>query len=1026
MGVATNLRHKVHATITATEVAELYGVPEETFVEHLKREIAEEDSCASLPFTLFMVTIYALMIQYHNPLTPIFATEGSIIHGITEEAEFAFSSEFAAHKNVFDVDTPKDFWSWLVDGLIPFVFKQELYWSEGAEFLNPVQVVPRKDRGFLLNFNRVIGGVRFRQDRSAEQECESSSDLWAFYNRACVGGFGHELWPETWEAWGIDATEEFWLFIHDDVDVILDEVYTKETQHWMSDATRQIEIGIPAYNAGYGVYSFVTINFYVNRGGHIWKRIIAKSTIATWWKGWWNIALDVAWILGLCKILSDEIVELFVPARKLGLRVAFVQYLRFWNAVDWLSIIAGFAIVVVFMIRNESTLDLNKNLAHLASLDEVSQRAEYRAQARYLTQLIEEEVQNVFAFRRMLAVYPLVNVIRLFKAFAAQRRLSLVTRTLAAAMVDLLHFLVVFGSIFFTYVIAGIILFGREVDGFTTFPRAIVSCFRTMMGDFNWEEMSEIGRIEAGIWFMSFMVIVVMLMLNMLLAIVMDAYSEQKATEDAETLWEEAWQIIQRWNGRRQGKLVPLIDLKKCMLLGRQSDLIKIRTSFRADVVSTGVAKKSWFVNSSEDLTEAGEDHDSKWDLVTKKYLQSVCPAMRDRQAIELLRDTALEYYATHQEEADMDTMLMEMREVNFITKELKSKLDKFLMTQMDPYQEDDSQDHLSVEDRVQNVPSFLDELALCRAELTESLRWIVGASTVTETTARALRHAEDVEKERNDPTIPLTSFDDLNLMDEVRVLDNLDHVLQACRDVNIDTRNDDLRERCLGCCGRVLRKDTRSQSALIMVPSVGDIWMGLAALGKAAMVVKMSVDGTDVDTPQAPWGCNSASTNGENSFLLSASLASTFFRDENKENLLLRRSRLQDEVSAGNHTITIAEHTARELEHRVVHAKALSADLDDKFTDLKTTVATLAKENRHLFHELQAMDEENTRARGEAEAAESELDHLISSIAGENEILRDQVACLSRPVARRDVDIREHPYPSSPKREPSEILITR
>ena len=76
--------------------------------------------------------------------------------------------------------------------------------------------------------------------------------------------------------------------------------------------------------------------------------------------------------------------------------------------------------------------------------------------------------------------------------------------------------------------------------------------------------------------------------------------------------------------------------------------------------------------------------------------------------------------------------------------------------------------------------------------------------------------------------------------------------MLQACRDVNIDTRNDDLRERCLGCCGRVLRKDTRSQSALIMVPSVGDIWMGFAALGKAAMVVKMSVDGTDVDTPQA------------------------------------------------------------------------------------------------------------------------------------------------------------------------------
>merc|ERR1719451_170305 len=79
--------------------------------------------------------------------------------------------------------------------------------------------------------------------------------------------------------------------------------------------------------------------------------------------------------------------------------------------------------------------------------------------------------------------------------------------------------------------------------------------FRIMLGDFDWETMNIIGRPQAAAWFWSFMWLVNMVMLNMLLAIVMDVYTEVKGGigGDAETLWSQTKEIYQRWRKRRQG-----------------------------------------------------------------------------------------------------------------------------------------------------------------------------------------------------------------------------------------------------------------------------------------------------------------------------------------------------------------------------------------------------------------------------------------------------------------------------------------
>jgi len=162
--------------------------------------------------------------------------------------------------------------------------------------------------------------------------------------------------------------------------------------------------------------------------------------------------------------------------------------------------------------------------------------------------------------------YPFVMMFRLFKAFAAQPRLAVVTQTLVAAAVDVAHFGVTFLSVFFTYTVSGVALFGREIDDFTTFPRACNACMRVILGDFDWDALTTVGRQEAGLWFWSFTFLIIHIMLNMLLSIIMDTYMDVKGPSgSAETIFSQAKEIYRRWRGKRHKTRLDLEDILKCL-----------------------------------------------------------------------------------------------------------------------------------------------------------------------------------------------------------------------------------------------------------------------------------------------------------------------------------------------------------------------------------------------------------------------------------------------------------------------------
>jgi hypothetical protein len=95
---------------------------------------------------------------------------------------------------------------------------------------------------------------------------------------------------------------------------------------------------------------------------------------------------------------------------------------------------------------------------------------------------------------------------------------------------------------------------------FANFGRSMTTIFRILLGDFSWDSMNRIGRMQANVWFWTFMWLVNLTMLNMLLAIIMDVYTEVKGSigSNAETLWSQTQEIFHRWRAIKTGREVSL------------------------------------------------------------------------------------------------------------------------------------------------------------------------------------------------------------------------------------------------------------------------------------------------------------------------------------------------------------------------------------------------------------------------------------------------------------------------------------
>jgi len=607
------------------QYVQIVGVAPSAVTYYLRKELDETSACLQLPQAFLIFVFFFLSVTTHWKLDRLYAIDQAITWDINENANFAFSGMVPyengrmGHKNIEDVNSIADFWSWFNMGLVPIFWPQgwdvneirnnammecinpdrnmALKWWGGFEGLHE-NVSEAQERaiyecasryygrvafqqdtkdffggqgdftGTYLLFHKIIGGVRLRQERTPLIDCKQGVEEMrgAAYKGHCVQTMDYWLKPELHNALIIDESfvnrpggETYHLLSRKSQDEIRAELSGLENRAWFSPQTAKIELLFTTYNANEDLVTATYILFFLNRGGHIHKVVEPVSFYLDPYHGlWFCYAFDIAWAALCLKLLLEESWEILKHWRQLGLAKGCFIYTSIPNMVDWVSI--GFTIfLVTFWLVHLRLLGDVKEMLTAADTSIQGSWANQSDRDAFFS-LVDQCVQETHLLRFVLAIYPFVIVSRFFKAFSSQPRLAMVTKTLGKASTDIIHFGVVFGTVFIIFAFSAMILWGQELQDFANEMRSLQSVFRILLGDFDWELLHNIGRAQAYMWFWTFIWLVNLVMLNMLLAIIMDVYTDVKAGigPGAETLWSQSIEIYKRTRDVYMGHSVAL------------------------------------------------------------------------------------------------------------------------------------------------------------------------------------------------------------------------------------------------------------------------------------------------------------------------------------------------------------------------------------------------------------------------------------------------------------------------------------
>lgn len=192
------------------------------------------------------------------------------------------------------------------------------------------------------------------------------------------------------------------------------------------------------------------------------------------------------------------------------------------------------------------------NLAGKARMFETNPGSEYD-----MLRLIDKmrqiaDTKNIYTSINSLCV--LLFITRILKILDFQPRMALITRTLKEAGTDLMHFLILFFIVLLGYATMGCVLFGGQIIKFQNLVDAMItlifvvlgwdtSVFREMVTAANTQQVLA-TKLAFYLFYWSWIIISTFVLLNVILAIVVDAYaSVKRESTDSRTMPSEMLEV---------------------------------------------------------------------------------------------------------------------------------------------------------------------------------------------------------------------------------------------------------------------------------------------------------------------------------------------------------------------------------------------------------------------------------------------------------------------------------------------------
>ncbi|ERE88749.1 polycystic kidney disease 2-like 1 protein [Cricetulus griseus] len=421
--------------------------------------------------------------------------------------------------NFRTLSSMEDFWKFTEGS-----FLDGLYWK--AQKSNHTQA---DNQTFIFYENLLLGVPRLRQLRVRNGSCSIPQDLrneirecYDVYSvrsedRAPFGPRNGTAWIYTSEKdlngsshWGIIATYSgagYYLDLSRTREETAAQIAGLRKNFWLDRGTRATFIDFSVYNANINLFCVVRLLVeFPATGGVVpsWQfqpvKLIRYVT-----------AFD--FFLAACEIIFCFFILYYVVEEILEIRIHRLHYFRsFWNCLDVGIVVLSIVAIVINIYRMSNVEGLLQFLEDQNTFPNFEHVAYWQIQ-----------------FNNIAAVMVFLVWIKLFKFISFNRTMSQLSTTMSRCAKDLFGFTIMFFIIFLAYAQLAYLVFGTQVDDFSTFQECIFTQFRIILGDINFAEIEEANRVLGPLYFTTFVFFMFFILLNMFLAIINDTYSEVKS-----------------------------------------------------------------------------------------------------------------------------------------------------------------------------------------------------------------------------------------------------------------------------------------------------------------------------------------------------------------------------------------------------------------------------------------------------------------------------------------------------------------
>ncbi|OQR95866.1 Polycystin Cation Channel (PCC) Family [Thraustotheca clavata] len=480
----------------------------------------------NLPYPILLFGIFIAMVLTHTPIHKVYLADHGISTVLNPKPTDILPSR--AIMNFMNIRGMQDIPQWINNSVLPAVFTKNA--ANGT-------ILPPQLQGRVSSFNQLVGAVEFSVLNSQMTDCQSDSLLAKRYGPCFDFDSDYDIKEGNLSTRNIRRLPWYTMYIP----IANPDPYARFKRwqdegsvggYYLSMATREFHVKITTYNGELDMFSYMHFKIEVEQGGSYSPTYKVQSVPTNpYTTSSVNVVLDALVGLLFLRILVSRLLHLK--------RQLFKQ--EPWNCEVGISLIEWCTIIMIILYY-AAWIQVCKKFFSSHFEDQLAQLSSFYdnlyklplAQQRVVMATSNQPILSDFidSFAPAIEFVYVVSIVaclqlavHVLAAFQFHPTMNILTNTIISSLKRLGSFLVIFLLVVIALATSGCLLFGPQLDEFSSLHKSMVTCINMLFGGYSYDLIKDINDL-AIIWFWVSQSIVTLVLVNIMLAVIIAAHQE--------------------------------------------------------------------------------------------------------------------------------------------------------------------------------------------------------------------------------------------------------------------------------------------------------------------------------------------------------------------------------------------------------------------------------------------------------------------------------------------------------------------